>query len=301
MYRLRLESGSVQILVLLPEIGLTPSLYIAMSISPSPQINFRPLNSCSDTECEQAVKHPSHKRSYCTEDYVEHALAIDSIEGLHAFAAKVMRDFGYSIFGGGAAILDEAGPTMQFMCSGNVEWISHYRENLITQDPLILYCKDNLVPNVWKASKDIDHLRMVSPNMAGAIDDFGIRSFVTFPAHGPQSLISGFRFAYDEDDKLSEQDIAQSLPILSLLNGYLYEALVRILKLENQKDVSLTTKERDILSWVAGGLNSYNISERLNISENTVLYHMKNIHKKLEVKTRQHAVAKALKLNLIEV
>lgn len=264
------------------------------------KIHFHRLNDCSTSELKKAAAHPSHRRSYEIYDYIEHALAISSVEDLHCFANKVMRDFGYSIFGGGTAILQGSTPTLYCICSGNIEWANYYRRNLLSNDPLIYYCKNNVTPHVWKTNTDISNLKKLSPKMANAIEGFDVKAIVTLPAHGPESLISGFRFAYDREDKLSDEDVLQSLPTLHLINSYLYEAIVRILKLESRKEIHLTNKEKEILSWVAGGLNSYSISAQLKISENTVLFHMKNIHRKLEVNNRHHAVAKALRLNLID-
>ncbi len=268
-------------------------------LSATSNIHLQCMHKCSVSEIKKATAHPSHRRTYGVYDYIEHALAIDTSQDLHFFAYKVMKDFGYSVVGGGAAILRGTTANLHCICSGNLKWVKHYRRNLLSHDPLISYCKENTTPHVWKANTDIGKLQRLSPKMADAIRQFDIQSIVTFPAHGPRSLIGGFRYLCDREDKLTDKDVLQSLPTLSLVNIYLYEATIRILDLEVQKDIQLTTKEKDILSWLAVGLNSQGISERAHISENTVHYHMKNIHKKLEVNNRHHAVAKALKLNLI--
>ena len=61
----------------------------------------------------------------------------------------------------------------------------------------------------------------------------------------------------------------------------------------------LTEREQEVLRWVALGKSSKVISDTLKISENTVLFHLKKIHTKLGVRTRQHAVAKALSKKII--
>ncbi|HEX7027408.1 MAG TPA: hypothetical protein VF268_09210 [Gammaproteobacteria bacterium] len=50
---------------------------------------------------------------------------------------------------------------------------------------------------------------------------------------------------------------------------------------------------------MSGGGMSQKTVDVAPAAENTVLTHMKSVHAKLGVKTRQHAVAKALSLNLI--
>lgn len=53
---------------------------------------------------------------------------------------------------------------------------------------------------------------------------------------------------------------------------------------------SLTERETDILWGVAKGLTFSDIAEKLDISRNTVLTHVKNIYRKLEVNSRGEAV-----------
>ena len=63
--------------------------------------------------------------------------------------------------------------------------------------------------------------------------------------------------------------------------------------------ISLTRRERDCLLWVAEGKTTWEIGQILRISENTVLYHIKNAQEKLGAVSRIHAVAKALRLELL--
>lgn len=62
---------------------------------------------------------------------------------------------------------------------------------------------------------------------------------------------------------------------------------------------NLSPRETAILELVALGLTTKRISDELNISPNTVLHHLKSVHIKLDVNSRQHAVAKAMGLGLI--
>jgi len=57
---------------------------------------------------------------------------------------------------------------------------------------------------------------------------------------------------------------------------------------------SLTPREVECLSWTAKGKTSWDTSRILEVSENTVIFHLRNAIKKLEVTNRSHAVAKAV-------
>jgi DNA-binding CsgD family transcriptional regulator len=65
--------------------------------------------------------------------------------------------------------------------------------------------------------------------------------------------------------------------------------------------VELSTRERDCLRWTAEGKSSWGIGMILNISENTVSFHIKNAMRKLGTTSRTVAVIKAIRLNLIEL
>ena len=61
----------------------------------------------------------------------------------------------------------------------------------------------------------------------------------------------------------------------------------------------LTQRETEVLSQLCKGKSYRMIAETLFISEETVKRHIKNIYKKLEVKSKSEAVAKALKERLV--
>lgn len=51
----------------------------------------------------------------------------------------------------------------------------------------------------------------------------------------------------------------------------------------------LTNKERAVMKLLAMGLNNKAIGAQLNVSINTVKFHLTNIYKKLEVQNRMQA------------
>jgi DNA-binding NarL/FixJ family response regulator len=66
-----------------------------------------------------------------------------------------------------------------------------------------------------------------------------------------------------------------------------------------QEETLLTSRERDILNDLAGG-NSYQaLAKGLNISTDTVRFHIRNIYRKLHVHSQSEAVAKALRKGII--
>ncbi|MEW6717016.1 MAG: response regulator transcription factor [Chloroflexota bacterium] len=75
----------------------------------------------------------------------------------------------------------------------------------------------------------------------------------------------------------------------------------RITNQEKQKpEPSLTTREIELLELVAEGLANKAIAQKLEISENTVKYHIRNILQKLNVQNRTEAVIHAIRVGVIK-
>ncbi len=63
---------------------------------------------------------------------------------------------------------------------------------------------------------------------------------------------------------------------------------------------TLSDREKQVLRLVAEGLINRDIAERLNLSENTIKYHLKNILQKLHLHNRAQAVAYAMQSGLLK-
>lgn len=70
---------------------------------------------------------------------------------------------------------------------------------------------------------------------------------------------------------------------------------------QHHSDDALTEREIDVLREVAAGNANKMVAQRLNVSEETVKAHMKNILSKLGANDRTHAVTIALKRGIIEI
>ena len=61
----------------------------------------------------------------------------------------------------------------------------------------------------------------------------------------------------------------------------------------------LTEREREVLKYMAEGLNNGEIAERLVVSLGTVKFHISNIFQKLGVDSRVQAVKAAIEQKLV--
>jgi two-component system response regulator NreC len=79
-----------------------------------------------------------------------------------------------------------------------------------------------------------------------------------------------------------------------MVNAYLRKAHAREEFSGSNKDIPLTSREKEILSYIADGLNNAQIAEKLFISARTVDTHRTNIMQKLDIHDAANLVRYAL-------
>lgn len=95
--------------------------------------------------------------------------------------------------------------------------------------------------------------------------------------------------------------------IHSVIHGeaYLHPSVMKKIlsrvELEEPRSVNLTPRELEVLEWMATSNTYKQIAVYLNVSEETVRSHAKNILEKLRQPNRTQAVLLALKLHLIQL
>jgi DNA-binding NarL/FixJ family response regulator len=72
---------------------------------------------------------------------------------------------------------------------------------------------------------------------------------------------------------------------------------------KNDKDLlgDLTSREKEILYWLAQGLNNNEVAERMVLSEKTVKNHVSHILKKLDIRDRTQAAIMAWKVGFAQI
>jgi len=66
-------------------------------------------------------------------------------------------------------------------------------------------------------------------------------------------------------------------------------------------EITLTSREMEILKWASQGMSNKELSEKLGISLRTVKAHMTNIFNKLGCSSRTDAIIKGLKQGYIDL
>ncbi|MBQ5949945.1 LuxR family transcriptional regulator [Massilia sp. ST3] len=181
------------------------------------------------------------------------------------------------------------------------EWRERYdRKGFAQVDPTVGHCMTSSLPIVWEPATFTEPAQRA---MYDEASEFGIRSGVTLPVHGPQGEFGVLSFASDaEPDDAFRKSVAEVLPGLSLIRDYAFASSAKFRVQDTRQESSvprLTRRELEVLQWVAAGKSSWEIARITSCSEATVNFHLANVRQKFGVNTRQQAVVKAIALGLI--
>jgi PAS domain S-box-containing protein len=122
----------------------------------------------------------------------------------------------------------------------------------------------------------------------------GLRGRVAFPAQARHEVIAVVELATTEEAVLGER-------LMRSLEGIGYEIGQFLARRRGDlQPCLLTPRELEVLQLAAHGVAGPQIAERLVVSHATVRSHLEHIYAKLGVSGRAAAVAKALRLGLIE-
>lgn len=179
-------------------------------------------------------------------------------------------------------------------------WTSHYFDSgYFSIDPVIAHCTHHITPVAWHRLAIPP--RSASARMMGEAGEFGLCSGLTVPVHSPHGELGLLSFAADQCTPAARRAAEHATAHAQLLSGYLHEAMRRVLDLQPAPGAAqLTAREQECLRWVADGKSSWETARVLNLSERTVNFHIGRSMEKLDVCNRQHAVARATLLGLLQ-
>lgn len=169
------------------------------------------------------------------------------------------------------------------------EWAQRYQINkYYLDDPVYSFAKNITTPHCWHIDKFTD-ITNNQKKLLSEGNDFGIKKGTTIPLL-PTDKFQGFLTLIDTN--IHHPDV---LYILSNASNIYANRKERI-ELRNKFN-SLTDKEMKVLSLKAEGYLSKQISHELSLSDATVLFHLKNIRRKLGFTTTEQAIFKYIFAN----
>jgi len=244
------------------------------------------------------------RTQHAFEDFVEATCRIHSRERLFEVFIEAMSHFGFDRVNFSIKIDNDI---PQSCCEFGIistypdEWQRYYAERgFIRIDPVWRCASSACRPFTWSELERKGNLSPRQQKFLRQGEDAGLCNGIGIPFRGPRMQIAGVALATSERRAPHET----KLDLISAFCHQFYEVYKRLIRKDSYtppRMAVLSVRECEILAGVARGLSNDQISEQMNISTDTVAFHLKNTFLKLEVNNRVAAVVAGLTLGLIDL
>lgn len=211
-------------------------------------------------------------------------------------------NYGYTRFLQGGGIGNPA--DAMFLTTASPDYATRYfAGGFYARTPAFKWAQVNTGACTWKWVREAMEAGKLTPDELNALRQnatMGVRAGITisFPeasarAKGAMGLIA--------DPDLTEADVE----LIFAAQGIALQAVAQVMHLKlvqmpfNARKRALTTRQREVLEWVAGGKTAQDVATVMSISLAMVEKHLKLAREALDADTTVQAVAKATLLNLI--
>lgn len=192
--------------------------------------------------------------------------------------------------------VDGTGPDTYFTFNNHPEWWEKtYRDkNYVHIDPFAQMGLKKTGPYRW--SECHDNLTPAQEAMVADSQAHGLNFGINFPMHSSKGGFGVVLFGAEQDFDFSPDDMI----FLEILARYSYDKICAILGEPSEiAQLTLSERERDILTLVAQGKTNWEIGAILNLSEYSVRDYLKDVSKRMQTSNRTHSVTRAIQLGLI--
>lgn len=180
------------------------------------------------------------------------------------------------------------------------DWMSHYVSvGYQDVDPVRQRIMVSDRPFFWS---ELPRTRRLTDGEQAVMDggqEAGLNDGIGIPLRGARGAIAGVGAAS------SSKGVARTLSTLCQANLLAQQFYLAYLELcssaEVAAPVTLSSREREILEWVAAGRTKSEIGEILSISHHTVDYHTRKVLQKLGAPNLTVALLGAIKLGLVRI
>lgn len=225
----------------------------------------------------------------------------ESVDDAWALMVAFMRGLGASHV---SNYLDLKGSDLGYSHS-SPSWVGEMflEEVYPDHDPRLTHCRANVTPyfsgkGFWSQARNLPVRRQ---QFEEEVVSVGIRSVVSVPVHMPARRDWGYvgiatDLCADEFDRLYKDHG-------TLVQWGAITAFNRIYALTREKQaerIGLTGRERECLLWLGRGLRYDQIADRLGLRRVTVEFHMAKARRKLNARTREQALVRAIQLSILD-
>lgn len=241
-------------------------------------------------------------------DLIQKCCSAQSLSELHQLFSKYVENVGFKKYSYQlikSSNYDSQKPLI--ISTYAPEWVNHYVEQDYTNiDPVIRKGVMMPMPFQWSQLWRGVEISKKQRRLFSEASDYGVSEGVGIPvlSHGGgKAMIS---LVSEESSDQTSKIFIENQTRLQLISVYYHHAVLNLcgntyLNTTFNQDFNLTGRELDLLKWIAEGKTFPDIAGILGISENTVLFHSKNLYKKMGVSSRHEAVVKGLVSRLIQM
>ncbi len=231
----------------------------------------------------------------------ERILTASSLDSLGREVRRESRQLGFEHFLYGVRYVPAEGEACQFILSGYpAQWMEHYQAAGYAEiDPIVAHTYRYATPLIWQESIFDTPERKIFMEEARAC---GIGTGFSVPIGGLPNEIALASIANPEITKDAQAHSAHMAGALYVLSSYMHEAIRRLVFAPPQSSVEpprLTQRELECLRWWAGGKIAAQIADIMNISQSGVHFHLQNLKRKLGVRNKHQAIARAILLGIV--
>jgi LuxR family transcriptional regulator, quorum-sensing system regulator BjaR1 len=224
-------------------------------------------------------------------DFVETCEDLTSVDAVLSAVKRVAEPFGFSSFIiTGLPLPNRPLEPLVLANSWPAGWSDRYlSQDYFQIDPVGQHAFTTSSPFRWRSApyrKNLEQARM----MMGEATEFGLRDGVLVPVFTAAGWQSAISYASEHNLDLGPKDMAAAHLIAITAHGRL-RTLLGDQHIIRQK---LTPREREVLTWAAAGKSAWETSSILGVSEVTVISHLNNVRRKLNVANTTQAVVVAL-------
>lgn len=238
-------------------------------------------------------------------DLIYAALEAESEEDIRAICTQLCKELCFDHFLYGVMLPTSfIQPSILVVSNYPQAWWDRYEAKAYVKvDPVVSHCRSHLTPIAWGPNTAIaDHPKEREMKLLmQEASDFGLCSGISFPVYGNAGEFAILSLASSRSKEKSSCYIGQAMSRIPLILGYIQENVRKVMTGVDKfgRDVALTDREKECLTWAAEGKTNWEVSRILRVSERTVTFHLQNATEKLQVSNRYHAVAKAVSQSLI--
>jgi LuxR family quorum sensing-dependent transcriptional regulator len=224
-------------------------------------------------------------------EFVETCESLTSVDAVMSAVRSIVAELGFSSFiVTGLPLANRPLEPLVLLNSWPDGWFERYAsQDYFAIDPVGQNVLATSSPFRWgNAPYRVD--RILSKRMMGEAIEFGLVDGFCVPIYSATGWQSAFSFASNHRLDAGPKELAAA----HFLAVTAYGRLRMLLGDEPRLRRKLTPREREILTWAAAGKSAWETSSILGISEATVITHLENTRRKLNVANTTQAVVVAL-------